>query len=550
MSFATSRILSTWRCFGSGVALACLSGALLAACFPKAGVAVVAWVGLVPLLVALEGAKPLQAFTYAYLAGWVMFTGIFSWIWALPSFQVLDYVLLAIYLACYGGVFGLTLACVRRRTSVPLGILAPSIWVSLEYVRGHAGFLGFPWMLLGHSQYQHPALLQISSVTGAYGVSFLIVLVNAALAELIMMRPSLSFQSLRGWSAGRIRSAPRSAGASLLLPLALLVLCGLYGVFRLHFSQEGEVLRVSVVQGNIPQDRKWDAAWRDSIIERHLALTRRAALDHPSLIVWPETSVAGDVQHSPPLRDRVAGVAHETQSYLLVGNAEAAKFSSKALSGKSFNSMVLFSPDGLVLGEYRKILLLPFGEYVPLRETVPWPDNIAVIRKDIVAGREPTLFMIGSTAFGATICWENVFPDLFREFVKRGAQFMVNATNEAWFGETGASEQFLAISVFRAVENRVAIARAANTGVSAFIDPYGRITSRLTREDGKDVFVEGTLTHDIPLSTERTFYTLYGDVFLLVQLLVCAVVVLRGWLVTGARRPVPSLVTAMKGDEG
>jgi apolipoprotein N-acyltransferase len=195
----------------------------------------------------------------------------------------------------------------------------------------------------------------------------------------------------------------------------------------------------------------------------------------------------------------------------------------------------LISPDGAIAGEYRKQILVPFGEYAPLRGIVTWSEAIADPRQDIVAGERSTLFTMGSLSFGATICWENVFPDLFREFVNGGARLMVNATNEAWFGETAAPYQFLAMSAFRAAENRVAVVRSANTGISAIIDPYGRIIERLVGSDGKALFVEGVLSGTVPLSRALTFYARHGDVFAFAQIAACVLMLLYALVVSWMR---------------
>ena len=190
--------------------------------------------------------------------------------------------------------------------------------------------------------------------------------------------------------------------------------------------------------------------------------------------------------------------------------------------------MFLFSPQGTLEGEYRKIKLLPFGEYPPLEEYITWPTSVVSAMGNIVPGDQYTIFRIGQTPVGALLCWETIFPDLFREFVKRGARLMVNPTNESWFGWSAAPYQLLAMSVFRAAENQVAIVRAANTGISAFIDPNGRITARLRGPEGKELFVEGVLIRDVPLSGEMTFYTRYGDVFGFCQIAFAALLLLFG----------------------
>jgi apolipoprotein N-acyltransferase len=412
---------------------------------------------------------------------------------------VLDEALLGTYLAGYFGAWALGLRWLRERTGWPAAVLAPALWVSLEYLRGHAGFLSLPWMLLGHSQYRHPVLLQITSITGVYGLSFLIVLVNVAVADLLRHRP-------RSWRALPGSTAAAAAAAALVL---------LHGMVVLSAEPPSQRLTVAAVQGNIPQNVKWDAAYRESTLARYADLTREAARHRPSLIVWPETAVPGDVEHDPRLSRPILALAVETGVPLLVGTSEHAKFAKREHGARLFNSMMLVSPDGRIADTYRKIRLVPFGEYEPLAGVVTWPAAIASAMGNSVAGERLTVFNVDGVPLAATICWENIFPDLVREFVREGARVIVNATNEAWFQDSGAPRQFLAISAFRAAENRVAVLRVANTGISALIDPHGRIVDRLRGPDGRDVFVSGVLTASLPVTRVTTIYTAYGDVFAL-----------------------------------
>lgn len=521
--------ISEIRSWLRDLALACTSGGLLILCFPKFSLGLLAWVGLVPLFMAIEVKKPFRGFLLSFVTGWCLFTGVFYWIWSVQAFNLLDYLLLAVYLSIYLGVFGLAISFVRSRTDLPLALVAPPLWVTLEYIRSHAGFLGVPWMLLGHSQYLHPWLIQISSMAGVYGLSFLIVLVNAVLAE------GIAAGGLNSWADLR-HTESRLNLNMLIITASLLGGSLIYGGWVVSEGPAVERIRVAVVQGNIPQDQKWDQTYRNQILDRYVALSRDAAAGHPKLIVWPETAVPGDVRHTPALLKELGSLARESGSFLLVGTAANAKFVEKKLAGKKYNNLVLISPGGTISGEYRKQILVPFGEYTPMKGIVRWSEAVAVPRQDILAGDRSTLFTMGSISIGATLCWENVFPDLFREFVKAGARLMINATNEAWFGDTAAPYQFLAMSVFRAAENRVAVIRSANTGISAFIDPYGRITEQLKGADGKSVFVEGALTGTVSLSNGLTFYTRYGDVFAIGQIAASLLTLLYALLINWRKK--------------
>jgi apolipoprotein N-acyltransferase len=492
------------------LALACLSGTLLVLSFPPLRLGALAWIALVPLLVVLDGRAPRVAFALSYLAGLVFTVGTFAWIWSVPGYNLLDEVLLALYLGVYMAVWGSATAWVRRRTALPLALVAPVLWVALEYIRSNLSFLSLPWMLLGHTQHASIPTIQIASLTGVYGLTFLIVLVNVALAE-----------SVR-YARGRVTARVRVPGGTLIAAGLLLSATWLYGVSVTRTALGPERIAAALVHTSVPRDLKWDLAQRRSILERNEALTRMAAGSTPQLIVWPETAVPGDVLHHAPLRLRVGQTAREANTTLLVGSAEHAKFTDRRLMHQRYNSMYLVSPTGEIVGQYRKITLVPFGEYEPLQGVIRWPKAIAAAMGSHLAGDRHTVFSLGSVHFSAVVCWEIVFPDLVRRFVQGGARFIVNASNEAWFAGSAMPDQMLAISVFRAVENRTAVARSANFGISAIIDPYGRISRRFPGAGPNGVQGDGVLTGDIPLAGSGTLYTRHGDVFALA----CSVAVL------------------------
>lgn len=504
--------------------LACFSASLLILSFPEFDLSVLAWIALVPLLVALEGKSLKEAFLLSHLTGVIFFTGVFYWVWMGRGYNLIDYILLIIlYLPLFVSLWGVALNRVRTRTGLSASLIAPPLWVTLEYVRSHASFLSAPWVLLGHSQYLSPPMIQIASFTGVYGLSFIIVLVNAAVAEAVVY-------------GRRILTDSPTASDTLRFPVASVIVATcflgatvLYGLFILSRDMDGERLRVVVLQGEVPSLQKWDPAYRKNILDYYAGLTREAAQGNPALIVWPETAVPGDVQHDPELRDRIRDLAIGAKTYLLVGSAESAKFTDRKLGNRYYNNMVLISPDGGVAGIYHKMRLVPFGEYQPLGRVFQWPSAFASTVEDSIPGDRYTLLHIGRVTFGATICWENAFSDLFREFVRRGALFMVNATDEGWFGKTAARDHFLAMSTFRAVENRVAIARSTSRGISAFIDPLGRITGSVNG-DGQTLPVVGRLAGDMVLSKTNTFYTYHGDVFTFLQMAVCGMLLLRAWM--------------------
>ncbi|NNL77992.1 MAG: apolipoprotein N-acyltransferase, partial [Desulfobacterales bacterium] len=388
---------------------------------------------------------------------------------------------------------------------------APFLWVALEYARSNLSFLALSWGLLAHSQYQNPLLIQITSITGTYGLSFLIVLVNAAITALLI----IVLSGLRKTNVLLYESTSKITGKFVILAAAVCLVATLvYGYLQTSEAIIGKKIKISLVQGNIDQTKKWDRKYANFIMKTYADLTIEASKDRPGLIVWPETATPRSVNLDGRLNRLIRNIVKSANSYLLLGSSEGRKFKGTDPKNlKYFNSAFLFPPDTeqSKIQRYNKIRLFPFGEYLPYKKKLPW-SFINVPNVDhYLPGKEYTVFNLPDYRFAVTICWENIFPDLVRQFVRRDAQFIINITNEAWVGETAAPYHFLAMNVFRAVENRVYVVRCANTGVSCFIDPLGRITARLEDTSGQDIFVRGVLSgHVIPLDSE-TFYTRYGD---------------------------------------
>ncbi|MBM4300467.1 MAG: apolipoprotein N-acyltransferase [Deltaproteobacteria bacterium] len=486
--------------------LSLASALLLIPAFPRFEAAYLAWIGLVPLLAAIRRSGPASAGALAYLAGISFFMGIFSWINVIPGFTRTDFLLLGVYLGSYWGLFGLALSFLTRRGGLSPVLAAPVIWVSLEYLRSHAGFLALPWALLGQSQYQVLPVIQMAAFTGVYGISFVIVLVNALLSEILLALVAGS------------RGSP-SRREMRLLPYALATLGAatvalFHGFWALSAQPAGEGIRTCLIQGNIPQDLKWENQYRTMILEKYCRLTTQAAqADRPALMVWPESAVPGAFLQDSQATHSVLALAQSIRTHLLLGSAQRPKLGEPNwVLTHRYNSVFLISPEGAITGYHHKIYLLPFAEYLPYREAWPWPQRLAAHAGDFIPGQNYTIFELNGIKFGVAVCWENIFPDLVRQFVARGAEFIVNVTNEAWFEDTAAPHQFVMMSVFRAVENRVTVARAANTGISCVIDPWGRI-SGIVADRGKCLFVEGFLTRTLPRRQQTSFYTRYGEVF-------------------------------------
>jgi apolipoprotein N-acyltransferase len=373
---------------------------------------------------------------------------------------------------------------------MPAWLVAPVVWTALEYVRTYA-FTGLPWGLLGVPQYRSIHLVQVSSITGVYGVSFIVMLVNAAAYECVRRR-----------------------GVGCLAPLAAAALvleaCLAYGTWWLwrDWPPAGKV-RVGIVQGNVPQEEKFGEGFQQEIIQRFHDLTITLKPVKADLIVWPETSVPGYYWYDPVIRGSIAGLLAEMKTPLLLGSNHVYDLENP----KYYNSAFFVGADGETVGRYDKMHLVLFGEIVPCKTIFPFLMRVVPFEEDFTPGSEFTVFPFTEGNFAALICFEDIMPDLGRNFVKRGARFLVNVTNDAWFGRTSQPYQQVAHAVFRCVENCVSMVRATNTGLSCFIDPHGRIIGVLRDRSGQELYVQGTAAADIPLARTSTFYTRWGNVF-------------------------------------
>lgn len=494
------------------ILLVIASSGLLVLSFPTFDFGILAWVGLLPLLLAIHNRKPWIGFLLSLICGMLFFIGVFNWILEISKYTLLHHGILAVYLGSYFGFFGFAFCFINKKCgTTPAFLAAPFLWVCLEYIRSNLFFMALPWALLSHSQYQCPLTMQIASITGAYGVSFMIVMINSALALSIL---AVTNRPERHKSTASHLPSRRGMILTLLPATALMAFALFYGRSTLSKPINGEEIKISVIQGNIEQKKKWDKKYAGFIMETYAQMTRKAAKDKPELIIWPETATPRAINLDRRIYGQVKHIAMESDVDLLIGSAHQQKFEDKGSRKLAYvNSAFLIHPGtGISKNQqYNKIRLLPFGEYLPMKGTLPWSLIDVPNRGRYRPGKEFTIFKLPDFKFGVTICWENIFPDLVRQFVKSGAQFIVNMTNEAWFGKTAAPYQFLSMSVFRAVENRVFVIRCANTGISCFIDPYGRIVDRLKDKNGRDIFVRGVLNGSvIPLKSD-TFYTRYGD---------------------------------------
>lgn len=402
--------------------------------------------------------------------------------------------LLALVLSLYTGVFSVIFSLLYGGTRFPATVLAPLFWVSLELLRTYL-LTGFPWASIAYSQYRVLPLIQMSDITGVYGVSFLIVAVNGVIADLYLYtrrKRSLPFFPVAPTIAGVIAVLLCVAGAAA------------YGTTRLgQKAKLDKRLRVTVVQGNIDQNLKWDENNINNIINTYYGLTRSSGSGKADLIVWPESTTPFVFGYDRARTESLRAFAGSMNTPILTGTTLI-----KEKSGKDFrltNSAVLLGADGETRGVYSKIHLVPFGEYVPWGLPI---GRLVTAIGDFTRGAEFKVMKAADVPFSAAICYEMIFPDLIRKFASNGARLLVSITNDAWFGRTAAPHQHFAMAVFRAVENRMPVARAANTGVSGFIDDRGRIL-----ETGP-LFREEVLTRELSIREGKpSFYTRYGNVF-------------------------------------
>jgi apolipoprotein N-acyltransferase len=498
-------------------ALAAFSGVLLAVAFPTLDLYLLAWLALVPLFIALKGKNSKEGFLLGGITGIVYFAGTVYWVtnsihvyggFSLVPASLITLLLCAV-LALYPAVFGAASVRIRENHPKVFFIAAPALWTALELARTYV-FTGFPWSLLGYSQYSALQVIQIADITGVYGVSFLIVLVNAALAELILDR--------------------RRYAVFIAVVLVMVLVLG-YGSFRLRKPEGPDRITVSVVQGNIEQFSKWDPAFQAKTTAVYTRLTREALKEQPDLVIWPETATPfymnGIAPRDQVMTAKLTELVKKNHVPLLTGSPTYEVRPNRKIIGR--NSAFLLSADGKVEATYHKLHLVPFGEYVPLTNVLFFIEKMVQAIGDFRAGNDYTVMTVpvkGNTAhpgvaLSTVICYEIIFPDLVRRFVDNGANMITTITNDAWFGRTAAPYQHFSMAVFRAVENRVPVARAANTGVSGFIDAQGNILAT------SDIFTEAWLTHTLTPGTKRSFYTTYGDLFSFACVIFCLIMMVN-----------------------
>jgi apolipoprotein N-acyltransferase len=474
--------------------LAALSGVLAALCFPKFDLFFLAWVCLIPLFFGILRKRPWVAFRIGFIGGLVYYGVLLYWIPDVPThygglsplLSILIYLVLIVFMAFSWGGFAAVFSSINLSFPRAAWLAAPLIWVSWEYIFTHL-FSGFPWGLLGYSQAQNLPFLQMASVTGVYGLSFLLVFLQALFVLSITSR----------------RKGP------FFFALAVVLTVHTAGFLSLRRPYPaGNPFQAAVLQGNVSSDIDWERiSWEqmEALFSRHLKLSHEASSAGAGLIIWPEFSVPLCFSCGEPpydfFKDALFRFVQSTGRTLLLGTTETTVENGRNLY---FNTALCLHPD-LTMTQYHKRHLVPFGEYTPYKRLLFFIEKVTRAVGDFTPGKVQGFHSYEGLNFGSPICYEIIFPGLVRQFVKKGARFLVTITNDGWYGESASPLQHFRIAIFRAVENRRFLLRAATTGISGIIDPHGRILAR------SKLMTEAYLTKTVKPIEKLSFYARYGD---------------------------------------
>ncbi len=486
---------------GGAFLISILGGGLVALAFPKFSLTFFIWIALLPLLYYTTHRPPRRAFVLGLFGGIGFNALLIYWIPYVPAhygqlsfgLSLLIYLIFVLYLALYWGFFAYLGA--KTATSFPrlVFFLLPFYWVGLEFILTH--FLtGFPWGIIGYAQYQNIYFIQLASITGVYGLSFFIIFFQSAFLYSLQFRKRKPF----------------------FIALAVILLVHVWGYWQIRKGPSlSNPLKVGIIQGNVSSDIYWERVplpTIEELFQRHLQLTQQAIDQGARLIIWPEFSVplcfSCDHGPYPSFKAKLSQLAKENQVSLLLGTNEQ----EKTPEGTNFyNTSLCLHPDGN-WSTYYKIHLVPFGEYTPYPQVFSFLKKVTHAIGDITPGRKIKLHNYNIYFFGTPICYEIIFPALVRKFIHQGANFLATITNDGWYGTSSAPFQHFAISIFRAVENRRYLLRAATTGISGIVDPYGRTCAR------SQIMTEQVLTGEIFPLEGQTFYTRTGDLLPLLSL--------------------------------
>ena len=451
-----------------------------------------------PLLVTLQRRSLQHAFALGLVTGAVYFTGTIYWITRVMvmygNLQLWVAVLVNAALIAYLALFPALFAVVIRRSIVAFGpralLAAPLVWVATELGRTYL-FTGFPWVLLGYSQVTVLPIAQLASVCGVYGVSALVAMMSGALA----------FASVR-WTEARRR---KRQGYGPFVP-ALIVVVAVWGGQRVAASdltRAGDPVRVGLIQGNVDQAQKWDAASASAIFAEYLRMTREAINQGAEVVLWPESSTPFVFEEGRLEADQLRTLAREARVPILVGSDQI----ERGTPTKYYNAAFLVQADGFTGGVYRKMHLVPFGEYVPLKSVFFFAGRLVEAVSDFSPGDSAILLPVKGHLMSTAICYEIVYPDLVRQFVRNGSELLATITNDAWFGDTSAPYQHFAQASMRAIEEGRYLVRSANTGISGIVDPYGRVVGE------SRIYEPAVLVGEARFLRASTIYSRFGDLF-------------------------------------
>jgi apolipoprotein N-acyltransferase len=479
---------------------ALLAGVFASLPFQKGAPGLLALVALVPFLILLgprgNDRRPLDGFRVGWAFGFGFFLGLLYWIGLLSQTEIpvralalVGLFVLAAYLALFPALFGFFFRLLAG--PLPAVLVAPVLWGALEHIRS-LGPLGFPWGALGYALTDNLPLVQSARFASVDVLTAIVLLANVLVAEAILDAADRRFRPL----------VLRLAAAGLVLLAAWLD--GTRAIAR-EGAATGPPVRVAVVQPNILAEEKWTERYKEESIGILGEITREAAAGDPNLdlVVWPETAVPVYVRHEHKYFKQMFDLVAEVEVPILFGFPDAEYAVGSGY--KYYNAAMLIDEEGHILGSYDKIHLVPFGERLPLHDTVGWVSRLNFGEADFSPGEEATVFPLRGTEFSANICFEAIFPPLCRDFARGGARFLVNLTNDAWFGTTSAPYQHAAMARLRSVELGLYLARSANTGTSFISDPHGRIVKSL------GLFEKGYVAADVVPREATTFYARHGD---------------------------------------
>jgi apolipoprotein N-acyltransferase len=506
--------------FSPDYLLALLAGALFALSFPKYGHPAFGWIALAPLFIALSGwhgrpgrtpGQPARrAFALGLVAGTTYFVGTVYWtatvvqqFGGLPMpLAVVAMLLLSVYLGLFPAIAAVITARLIARGGAAALLLAAAPWVATEFFRGYF-FGGFPWVPLGNSQITVLPVAQLASVFGVYGVSGLLAFVSSAIAYALL-----------------VNGRPRLKA----LAVAVVVVFGVgaWGVWRIRdgsLTREGDPIRVGLVQGNIAQEDKWDHAQARRIFTTHIAMTREAARKGAEYVIWPESSTPFMFEEDSGGAAAVRDLARELHVTILFGSDQLERGPTPRL----YNAAFQVGPDGQKVAVYRKIHLVPFGEFIPLRSWLFFVSPIVESLAEFAPGSSMVMLPVGTHIASTAICYEVVYPSLVRQAVEAGSELLTTITNDGWYGHSSAPYQHFALASMRAIEQGRYLARAANTGISGIVDPYGRVVLQSA------IFEQVTLVDEVRFLRTRTIYSVIGDAvaYVAIALTASALLVLR-----------------------